>query len=205
MTIYSTTAQQGIDVNAVFLLDPVNALEYPSPPFQPGELAWGTDGSEWVFCTASVTISAGNAVLISQFPGSWSVNPIQGLTMVQTNAVAINGISAVTTAAPVGLLVGVVGGSTGTMAVPAPSGTQVGSYFWVQRAGNAPNLSMSGTGGIMASPLHTTTSAGSLSSAGGGTGTTCQISGIVWSLATASATGPNTAILNYPYISSASA
>lgn len=208
MAIYSTTAQQGIDVNAVFVLDPVSTVEYPAPPFQPGELAWGTDGSEWVYCWAgsSNSINAGNAVFISVFAngalGAWSVSLASGATVAMSNGtVTYNGVSAVTTSSPIGLLVGVVGGSTGTMIVPALTGTQTGSYFWVQRAGNCPNLSMAGSGAIM-STLHTGASgAGSLSSSGGGSGTTVAITGIVWSLATASATGPNTAILNYPYVS----
>lgn len=198
MTIYSTTAQQGIDVNSVFLLDPVAAVEYPAPPFQPGELAWGTDGSEWVYCTASVSITAGMAVGISQFPGSWSVAPLVGLTVTQTNAVAINGITAVTIAATVGMLVGVVGGSAGTMNVPAPSGTQTGAYFWVQRAGNCQNLAMNGSGAILSQLATTAAASGSLTSAAAIANTTAAVNGIVWSLATASATGPNTAILNYP-------
>jgi hypothetical protein len=198
MSIYSTTAQQGIDVNAVFLLDPVNALEYPAPPFQPGELAWGTDGSEWVYCTASLTIGAGQAVGISTFPGSWSVAPLVGLTITQTNGVAVNGITAVTIAASVGMLVGVVGGSQGTMVVPAPSGTQTGAYFWVQRAGNCPNLAMNGSGAIYSQLSSTAAASGSLTSAVAIASTTVAVNGIVWSLATASATGPNTAILNYP-------
>jgi hypothetical protein len=207
VTIYSTTAQQGIDVNAVFTLDPVQTVEYPAPPFQPGELAWGTDGSEWVYCFigSAVTLAAGNAVFISQFPGAWSVTPAQGATVVSAVAAAVNGVTAVTTTTPLGMLVGVVGGSTGTMAPAVLSGTQTGNYFWVQRAGNCPNLSMTGSGAIMTTPLRTIAAgAGSLTSgAGGGSGTTVQIAGIVWSLATASATGPNTAILNYPYISAA--
>jgi hypothetical protein len=198
VTIFSTTAQQGIDVNAVFLLDPVNALEYPAPPFQPGELAWGTDGSEWVYCTASLTIGAGQAVGISTFPGSWSVAPLVGLTITQTNGVAVNGITAVTIAASVGMLVGVVGGSQGTMVVPAPSGTQTGAYFWVQRAGNCPNLAMNGSGAIYSQLSSTAAASGSLTSAVAIASTTVAVNGIVWSLATASATGPNTAILNYP-------
>lgn len=198
--IYSTTAQQGIDVNAVFLLDLGAAPEYPSPPFIPGELAWGTDGSEWVYCTASLTIAAGNAVLISQFAGSWSVAPLVGATVSQVGPNPLTGAAGtVTTTTMYGALVGVVGGSQGTMVVPAPSGTQTGAFFWVQRAGNCPNLSMAGSGSTF-TQLHSTTTAGSVSSAGSGTGTSVQVTGMVWSIATASAAGPNPAILNYPYI-----
>jgi len=200
MAIYSTTAQQGIDINSVFLLDLGAAPEYPSPPFLPGELAWGTDGSEWVYCTASQTIAAGNAVLISQFPGSWSVAPLVGATVTQVGPPPFTGApGTVTTTTMYGALVGVVGGSNGSLVVPAPSGTQTGAYFWVQRAGNCPNLAMNGSGGTF-TELHSTSTAGSVSSAGGGVGTTVMVNGMIWTIATASATGPNPAILNYPAI-----
>jgi hypothetical protein len=207
MTIYSTTAQSGIDVNAVFILDPVNFPEYPAPPFQPGELAWGTDGSEWVYSTASVTVAAGNAVIFNQFPGNWSVAPLVGYTVTQVGLSYAGSLTTVTATPPLGALIGVVGGSTGTMAVPAITGTQTGTYFWTQRAGNCPNLSFvsGGTGTAFTTPLHTSTTAGELNTVGAGTGTTCQVTGIVWSIATASAAGPNPAILNYPYISSSTA
>jgi hypothetical protein len=201
--IYSTTAQQGIDINAVFVLDLSGTPEYPAPPFQPGELAWGTDGSEWVYCTASITIAAGNAVLVSQFAGSWSVALLVGATVSQVGPNPLTGsATTVTTTNMIGEFVGIVGGSQGSMVVPAPSGTQIGTFFWVQRAGNCPNIAMNGAGTTFTG-LHSTTTAGSLSSSGGGSGTTVQVTGIVWSIATASATGPNPGILNYPYISAA--
>ena len=50
--IYSTTTQSGIDINTVFLLDTTGHPEYPAPPFYPGKVAWGTDGSAWVYCQA---------------------------------------------------------------------------------------------------------------------------------------------------------
>ena len=71
------------------------------------------------------TITAGSVVIVSPIPGSWSVAPIGGATV---------------TATVTGELIGVVGGSTGSVGVPAPSGTQTASYFWVQRAGNAQNV-----------------------------------------------------------------
>src|SRR5258708_33882551 len=117
--IYSTTAQQGIDVNAVFLLDLSAAPEYPSPPFQPGELAWGTDGTEWVYCTASITIAAGNGVLISQFAGSWSVALLGGATVTQIGPNPLtNATGTVNPPTMTGALVGVVGGSTRSVAIP---------------------------------------------------------------------------------------
>ena len=200
--LYSTTAQEGIDINAVFFLD-TSTLEYPTPPFQPGELAWGTDGSEWVYCTASVSINAGSAVILNPFAGSWSVSALGGGTggatvvfMPQGTANVANGMTVVT---PYGALCGVVGGSTGTMTVNAPSGTQIASYFWVQRAGNIPNLAMAGSGAVF-TQLHTTTTAGALSSAGGTNTTIMCIQGIQFTQTTASTTGPNPAVANYPYV-----
>jgi hypothetical protein len=188
--IYSTSTKEGVDINNVFILDTAT-MEYPGPPFSPGEKAWGTDGSEWVFCTSSVTITAGSAVLISSVPGSWSVAMLGGSTLNPT-------------ANATGMLVGVVGGSQGSMFVPAPSGTQRGAYFWVQRAGNCPHLrTLASTAKL--SQLHgTATLAGALGSAGGGVGTTYQVNGIVVSQATGSLAGPNTAVLNYPVVGNSS-
>jgi hypothetical protein len=184
--IYSTTAQEGIDINAVFTLD-TNTPEYPRPPFITGELAWGTDGSEWVYCTASITIAAGSVVLISQVQGSWSVALIGGSTLTAAGNAT-------------GLLVGVVGGSQGSLLVPAPTGTQTGQFFWVQRAGNAFNVKTLATTTKLAQLHSSATLAGVLTSTGGGTNTTYQVNGIVISNATGSAAGPNTAILNYPVV-----
>ena len=185
-TIYSTTTQEGIDINSVFILD-TSTPEYPNPPFLTGELAWGTDGSEWVFCTSSITIAGGSVVLVSQTAGSWSV-------------ALIGGASVTAAASATGLLVGVTGGTSGTLAVPAPSGTQKGSYFWVQRAGNAPNVKTLASTTKLAQLHSVATLGGVLTSSGGGTNTTYQVMGIVISTATGSVAGPNTAILNYPVV-----
>jgi len=182
--IYSTSNQEGIDINSVFILD-TSTPEYPRPPFNPGTLAWGTDGSEWVYATASVTITAGSTVLISMVPGSWSVALIGGATVAT---------------APTGQLVGVVGGSTGTLGIPAPSGTQTGTYFWVQRAGNVPNIRTLASTTVNTTLHSTATLAGVVGPAGAGSGTTYQISGLVVTQATGSLAGPNTAVANFPTV-----
>lgn len=183
MAIYSTTAQEGIDINNVFILDPKGTPEYPAPPFVPGELAWGTDGSEWVYVTSSVSVPAASVLLVSPVPGSWSVSLIGGTTVAT---------------APTGQLVAVAGGSAGTLSAPAPTGTQTGNYFWAQRAGNCPNVSCAAATADN-TLLHTTaTVPGQVSSSSGGSGTTFQINGMVISQAAGSTTGPNTAILNFP-------
>lgn len=183
--LYSTTAQEGVDINQVFIYDPVGTPEIPGPPFGPGTLAWGTDGSEFVYCTASITIAIGSAVLISAVPGSWSV--------------ALSGGATVATP-PTGQLVGITGGATGSVAIPAPSGTQKGTYFWVQRAGNAPNAKALASTTKNAQLYSSATTGGALSSTAGGAATTYQINGIVITQATGSAAGPNTATLNYPVV-----
>lgn len=184
--IYSTTSESGIDVNSVFILD-TSTPEYPRPPFIPGTPAWGTDGSEWVYSTASITIAAGSVVVESAVPGSWSVALIGGATIA-------------TASVPFGQLCGVVGGSTGTMVVPAPSGTQTGTFFWVQTHGNAPNVKTAASTTKNAQLYSSATVAGIVSSTAGGAATTYQINGLVISQATGSTAGPNTAVLNFPYV-----
>jgi hypothetical protein len=183
--IYSTTAQEGIDINSVFILS-TGTPEYPRPPFVPGELAWGTDGSEWVYCTASITLAAGSVVVFSAVPASWSVALIGGAT--------------IAAGAPFGQLVGVVGGSTGTMVVPAPASPQTGTYFWTQVAGNCPNVKTIASTTANVLLFSSPTVAGALAPSGGGPGTTYQVTGVVISQAAGSVAGPNTAILNNPVV-----
>lgn len=188
LAIYSTSAMEGVDINNVFILAPTgtgSTPEYPAPPFLPGTLCWGTDGSHWVYCTASITINAGQVVRISEVPGSFSV--------------ALTGGATVATA-PTGDLVGVVGGSTGTMVVPAPATPQTATYFWVQRAGNCPNVSTAASTTKNAQLYSSATVAGQLSSSAGGAATTYLINGLVVSQATGSTAGPNTAVLNFPVV-----
>jgi hypothetical protein len=183
--IYSTTVQEGVDINNVFYLDTKTYPEYPAPPFIAGELAWGTDGSEWVYCTASVTIGAGNVVLINGNPGSWSVAPI-------TSATARLGF---------GQLIGVVGGSQGTLQVSQPTGTQTASFFWVQRAGNAPAV-LDGTVATLFTQLATSTLSGGVGTAV--SSTTAAVNGIVFSQTAATVGNKYPAVLNYPVVGSAS-
>ena len=181
--IYSTTTEAGIDINNVFQLSIVNNPEYPAPPFLAGELAWGTDGSEWVYATSSITIAPGSTVLFSSTPGNWSVALITS-TLARTNF---------------GALVGVTGGATGSVAVPSCGTNVTGNFFWVQRAGMAQKVLSGPSLGTTFATLHTTSNAGQLG-ATGGTGTSAVVSGIVFSqVPTATAAGYN-AVLNYPTV-----
>jgi hypothetical protein len=184
--IYSTLNQEGVDVNQVFYLD-TSTPEYPRPPFNPGTLAFGTDGSAWVYCTASITIGVGKVCIISDVPGSWSVALIGGATV---------------GTAPTGQLLGVMSGSKGTLFAGAPSGTQTASFFWLQRAGNSQGLDCAAATTKEAQLFSSATVGGRVSSTGGGSGTTYSLLGLVVSQATGSAAGPNTAILNYPVVGS---
>lgn len=132
-----------------------------------------------------MTLGAGNVVLINQTPGSWSVAAI-------TSAAARTGF---------GQLVGVVGGNAGTLQVSQPTGTQTGSYFWVQRAGNAPAV-LDGTVATLNTQLATSTLAGGLGTAV--TSTTALVNGIVFSQTAATVGKTYPAVLNYPTVGTAS-
>ena len=182
MTIYSTTTQEGIDINNVFYLDTKSAPEYPAPPFLPGELAWGTDASEWIFSQATISIAPGSAVVFSApAAGSWSVT-----LLTNTNGRTLYGA-----------YVGITGGATGSVTVQAPSGTQTNSYFWVQRAGLAPSVLVGYNTITLNSTVATSATAGQFGI--NIAATTATINGIVFSKTSGSASsGP--AVLNYPTV-----
>lgn len=186
--IYNTSTKEGVDINSVFLLS-TGTPEYPRPPFSAGELAWGTDGSEWVYVTSSITITAGSVLVVSAVPGSWSVALIGGATIAAASA-------------PVGQLVAVSGGASGTLPVPAPASPQTANFFWAQRAGNAPNVRTAATTTANSPLSSSATLAGVVAAVAGGVGTTYAISGMVITQAAGSTAGPNTAVLNYPVVGS---
>ena len=115
-------------------------------------------------------------------------------------SVALTGGTVAATAAPVGDLVGVVSGSQGSLVVGAPSGTQTGFFFWLQRAGNCQALNTAATTTRDAPLFASATVPGRVSSTGGGVGTTYPINGMVVSQAAGSTAGPNTAVLNWPTV-----
>jgi hypothetical protein len=101
---------------------------------------------------------------------------------------------------PVGRLVGVVGGSAGSMVVPAPVSPQTGTYFWVQVKGNVPNVATVATTSVHLPLYSSATTAGAVTITAGGVGTTYSVTGLVMTVATGSAAGPNAAIANWPAI-----
>lgn len=185
MPLYNTTAQEGIDVNAVFIQSAATP-EYPAPPFTPGTIAWGTDGSQWVYAQANAAtgaLAAGSVVIFSPVPGQWLVSPIGGAAV-----------------APFGQLVGVIGGATGLVPIPAVVAPASAAFFWVQVEGNAPNVKSVAAAAKNAQLFSNVANPGSVSSAGGGAGTTYQVNGMVLSQNAGSVAGPNTAILNNPTV-----
>ena len=184
--IYNTTSQSGIDPNQVFQLNVTNNPEYPAPPFLPGELAWGTDGSEWVYSTSSITLAAGSVVIVSATPGNWSV-----ALLTNTNG-----------RAGFGSLLGVVGGATGSVNVPSCGTNVTGNFFWIQRAGNAQKVLSSYTLGTTFALTHTSTLGGQIG-ATGGVGTSAIVAGIVFSQVPTATTAGYNAVLNYPTVSTA--
>ncbi|SRR6266852_3695036 len=182
--LYNTSNMEGVDINAVFILNAVGTPEIPRPPFATGQLAWGTDGSEWVYCTSSVSIPAGSAVVVSVVPGSWSVALTGGATA----------------GSNVGAFVGIVGGSQGSMLVPAPAAPQTATFFWTQVFGNCPNVRTLASTTANAALFSVAATAGALFSTSPGTGSGFSITGMVISQATGSLAGPNTAILNNPTV-----
>ena len=185
--IYSTTNMEGVDVNQVFYLDTKTYPEYPAAPFGAGTQAFGTDGSAWVFCTASASLPAGTVVIVTETPGSWSVAAIGGSTV----------------SAPVGDLLGVVGGSLGTLTIGAPSGTQTASYFWVQRNGNCPNVRSLAATTADHLLYSSATTAGVATSTGGGAGTTYTLSDMVISRRLDQRLAPTPAFLSWPVVGAA--
>lgn len=187
--IYTTQNMEGVDINQVFILNAVGTPEIPRPPFIPGQSAFGTDGSEWVYCTASITIAAGSVVVVTAVPGSWSVALIGGATVTGT-------------AVPFGQFVGVVGGSLGSMFVPAPLAPQTGTFFWIQVAGNCPNI-RSAAAVTFGAPLFDVAATGGAVGLTPGAASGYAITGMVLSQAAGSVAGPNTGILNNPTIGTA--
>lgn len=185
MAIYNTSTKEGVDINSVFILSN-GTPEYPRPPFSAGELAWGTDGSEWVYVTSSITIAAGSVLVVSPVPGSWSVALIGGAVITGT-------------AVPYGQLVAVSGGASGTLVVPAPASPQTANFFWAQRAGNCPNV-QSAAAVTKNAPLYDSATVAGIVGLTPGAASGYAVNGIVITQAAGSTTGPNTAVLNYPVV-----
>lgn len=156
---------------------PTTTPEYPGPNFLPGTVVRGTDGSEWMFVklAASQTIAAGDFVYVSSTDNSFNV------TSLANAAKALKGA-----------LVGVAGAAS-------TSGTTSTNYIWIQMRGYNASAAVA-TGSSQNADLHTSATAGRLTSTGAG-GTSATVAGVVSIAAPASNAGA--VMLNWPTIGAA--
>ncbi len=176
---FQTFSIEGIDLSATYTgynqasaQSSTNNPDYPSltGQFSLGQVAKGTDGSEWVYVLAGGAITQGDVVLITNTGSLWTANSV-------TNTLAASKLG-------------------DYLAVASLSTVASGSYGWVQRSGKCAGISViaSTTANVT---MYTTTTAGKLSSASVAS-TTSIASGIV--LATAGTTATVQAILNFPVV-----
>jgi hypothetical protein len=126
--------------------------EYPAPPFTPGTQAFGSDGSQFIFVQASISISLTDFVVIS---AGNTVNPFIANSITTSNAG--------TAASEVNMAIG----STGLVLKQSVSFIPAGAMFWALTKGDFVPASTSANFATLAPGaaviLYTTTSPGELS------------------------------------------
>lgn len=69
MPINTTLPQAGINFLATYsaatTTSSTSGLDQPSPPWLPGTIEFGSNGSQWIFCKAGGTIAAGDFVAVT--------------------------------------------------------------------------------------------------------------------------------------------
>lgn len=166
---FNITNTEGVDFSAVFYLDTAKP-EYPRPPFAVGTVMKGTDGTEYVYVSATSAQAIGDVCRLST---AWVATGV--------NAADVGMF---------GLLVGVV-----PVVVAAVSGTVSASFFWIQRAGICPAISVT-TGVTANQQLYSMGTTGRLD-ASPATGDEA-ITGLVTTATAASNLAPG--VLNYPTV-----
>lgn len=178
---FNTQNTEGIDFTATYTgynqasaVSSTNTPDYPGPtgPFTLGQVAKGTDGSEYVYVLAGGAISAGDAVIITNTAALWTANSV-------TSTLA---------ASKLGDLIAVA-----LVAIAS------GSYGWVQRAGKCAliNVVASVSANVQ---LKTTGTAGRLTGTIA-TGSTVNVNGIVLASAQGGTAGAfQEGILNFPVV-----
>jgi len=167
---------EGAAFTKSYTVNTASTPDVPGPPFAPGTVAFGTDGSVWMFVklAASQTIAAGDYVYVST-PATFVVTAL-------SNAAK----------ALLGALVGVAGAA-------ATSGTTSYEYIWIQRAGyNASTNCL--TGSVANAALNTTATAGRIDDSSSA-GNTAAVTGVVQTATAASNLSP--VMLNWPAIGAA--
>lgn len=124
--------------------------EYPAPPFIAGTRAFGSDGSEFIFVQASVSIALTDFVVIN---AGNTANPFMANSITTTNFKGSLNIEL---------------GATGLVLAQSATLIPAGAMFWACTKGNFIPASTSG-GGLATSAIngaYTTATAGQLTSAG---------------------------------------
>jgi hypothetical protein len=181
---FSTFSIEGIDLAATYTgyvqstaQSSTNNPDYPGPTgqFSLGQVAKGTDGSEWVYVLAGTAIAVGDTCLIVNTTTLWTASSI-------TSTLA---------AAKQGDLVGVAP----LVAIAS------GSYGWVQRSGKCAAISVAAATTANVA-LKTSTTAGRLTTTLA-TAVSVQISGIVIAATGPASAGVQQGVLNWPVVSTA--
>lgn len=168
---------EGAAITTALTVNPASTPEYPHPPFTPGTRLHGTEGGDFIFVklAASQTIAAGDLVYVSSLDNTFVV------TSLANAAKALKG------------------SFVGVAMAAATSGTTSFQYIWMQVGGYCAVANVA-TSSSAFTDLHTTSTAGRLSSTGAG-GTSATVTGIA-STATAAANAA-AVLLNNPTIGAA--
>lgn len=158
MALFGTLPTSGIDFTTAYTIDAETTPEYPGSPIALGTKIIGSMGSEWVLVKleAESTCTAGDCLIVTD-NSTWEVKAM-------TDTLAFGKL---------GQILGIAG-ATGT----------AGQYLWMQTGGYAASVNCA-TGSTAFTGLHSSSSAGRLTTTGAG-GTSVDVVGIVI-LATAAA------------------
>lgn len=162
--------------------------EYPAPPFLPGTLAFGSDGSQFIFLQASTSISLTDFVVITAYAssGSATANPFTANSITNTNASS-------------SLAIGLA--STGLVLKQSVSFIPSGAMFWGCTKGTflpATTSANSTSSGLATSAtgagtlLYTTSTAGMLNTGAAATGVAAAFAGfqVITSVSTSTTQAP---------------
>ncbi len=149
MTANITLPQAGVNFAAVYSaatsVSSTTGLDQPSPPWLPGTIEFGSDGTKWIFAKAGGSITANDVVIVT----TASSTTVEALTSTLGRA-------------NFGARCGVAGGTA-----------TANQYLWVCVEGYLSAVNIL-TGSVANVALHTTGTAGRIDDTGGA-GTTATI------------------------------
>lgn len=164
MVANTTFPQAGINFAAVYsaatTVSSTSGLDQPSPPWLPGTVENGSDGTRWVFCKAGGSVTAGDFVAVTT-PATFVVEALD-------NTVGL---------ANFGAICGVAGGTA-----------TANQFLWVCTQGYLASANVT-TGALANLTMHTTSTAGRIDDSGTAN-TTATISPVIGTATAASNTAP---------------